>query len=97
MGKESKLKEITLSEEDWISGSEKDKLKDYEEVLAFDGKNFFKAYLNPVQKKYLNGEIINKRIWQNSETRGGTTFISEDYVQSYIKFDKLKKSLPKIE
>lgn len=86
------LKQIVLCEDDWIPGTEKKSLEDYEEVLAYHEGNFFSAYLKPARDSRTHERI---RIWRDSrKSRCRSIYPKEDPVKYYILFEKLRSSLP---
>lgn len=92
-GKESEksgLVKSVIAESDWIPGTRKPE-KDYEKVLAYNGKEFFIAQIERATNRWDPNEKV--RIWKKIESRG-SVYTNEESVTLYLPLTKLFESLP---
>jgi len=89
--KDSKLEGVLIKESGWIPGTKKPE-KDYERVIAYNGKEFFIAYIITATKRFSPNE--KERIWQRDIPRISCD-THEEPVKLYLPLIKLFESLPK--
>ncbi len=80
---------VIINKKDIIPGNIKP-AKDYEKVLAWNGKELFVAYIVSVKERY--SPKNTKRIWKRDENTS-QMYISEEFVESYLSAEKVSEIL----